>query len=81
MSIPYTYLLNYVWKAKNPHDSTKYIEGPIFVFRDKSIANVTGVTALLTMSLYLKVSNFQCALVLCMRSTNTLRFFFDNKIF
>ena len=33
-------------KQKIPHDSTKYIGGTIFVFSDKSMANVTDATAL-----------------------------------
>ena len=26
---PHTYIFNYGWKAETPHDSTKYIGGPI----------------------------------------------------
>ena len=33
-------------KPKIPHDSTKYIGGTIFVFSDKSMANVTDATVL-----------------------------------
>ena len=38
-------LLTTYGKSEIPQDSTKYIEGSIFVFPDKSMANVTVVTA------------------------------------
>ena len=41
-----TFLTTYNRQPKFHHDSTKYIGGTIFVFPDKSMADVTNATAL-----------------------------------